>query len=618
MAPYAGDVVAIALDDDQGAYIDNDTWPAPHWHAYIGWLRLTVQSAAGSRVPLFINTFESRVTAAAPAWAWGDWYQSDAYSIGEHDLSEIDFSTGLLATQPHLPVMMAEFQAGWLQGADEGAPRPADPANTTLALHEFLRDGAGGIVNFPVQDTVYPGGWEAPWANWSYAWDAALTSQLQASGRYAPTAAFGDAIQRYGPLLAGTHPAADAAIVWPPSLFSSSILTGGDYAAFRDATIAAQRACVARGLTCALVDVAYDDQATLDRYATIVVPISVTQRLENAIERPVRDRLAKLRSQGRLASDVSGISPLLGGVQDATLLLADDGSGRNFIDAINPSDSTRSVGPLSIPREGVYVRRFDLPPRSARIFPVGSATSIPVVLPESPPAGTPPPFAAAAAESISSTFLHVAIDPNAGARVAELSAAGVDNAASSIGLLRDAVEPSPPSSARDYIAPYTHPLPAGTFNRPYFCTSAATADETRVECTYDAPDLPNGGATFSRTYDLASDGRTLVVKERFAPRDATSTASLASVSGFAFVQGDTVVAPSGAPYVGILHGHRLAAISWQPGDVAAVQLRSTRGAELVSLTFAKRSVRLALGIYAAGDPAEAERLLQANAASRLR
>ena len=36
--PHAGDVIAIALDDDQGAYIDNDTWPAPHWRAYVDWL----------------------------------------------------------------------------------------------------------------------------------------------------------------------------------------------------------------------------------------------------------------------------------------------------------------------------------------------------------------------------------------------------------------------------------------------------------------------------------------------------------------------------------------------------------------------------------------------------
>ena len=80
---------------------------------------------------------------------------------------------------------------------------------------ELLRDGAHGIVNFPVQDTIYPHGWEAPWANWSYAWDAALTVDLRASPRYAPTFAFGDIVRRYGALLAKTHVAADASIVWP-------------------------------------------------------------------------------------------------------------------------------------------------------------------------------------------------------------------------------------------------------------------------------------------------------------------------------------------------------------------------------------------------------------------
>ena len=74
-------------------------------------------------------------------------------------------------------------------------------------------------MNFPVQDTIYPDGWEAPWANWSYAWNAALASICNTTPRYAPTAAVGDDIGRYGSQLARTHVAADAAIVWPPSFF---------------------------------------------------------------------------------------------------------------------------------------------------------------------------------------------------------------------------------------------------------------------------------------------------------------------------------------------------------------------------------------------------------------
>ena len=53
-------------------------------------------------------------------------------------------------------------------------------------------------MNFPVQDTVYPDGWEAPWANWSYAWNAAYTTALQPAPRITPTAAFGTELSRYG------------------------------------------------------------------------------------------------------------------------------------------------------------------------------------------------------------------------------------------------------------------------------------------------------------------------------------------------------------------------------------------------------------------------------------
>ena len=97
VAPYSHDVIAIALDDDQGAYIDNDTWPAPHWHAYVGWLRRRCSAVAGTRVPLFINTYEMKVPRASPAWAWGNWYQSDAYSHRRARSGAARFATGLAA-----------------------------------------------------------------------------------------------------------------------------------------------------------------------------------------------------------------------------------------------------------------------------------------------------------------------------------------------------------------------------------------------------------------------------------------------------------------------------------------------------------------------------------------
>jgi amino acid transporter len=616
VAPYADDIIAVALDDDQGAYIDNDTWPAPRWHAYIDWLRLTVQTVTGTHVPLFVNTFEMRVPAAAPAWAWGDWYQSDAYSIGAHDLAQLDFATGLLQTQPYQPVMYSEFQAGWLQGADEALPRPSNPANTALALGELIRDGAHGIVNFPVQDTIYPDGWEAPWANWSYAWDAALTYELDGSPRYAPTVAFGDDVRRYGPLLARSHPAADAGIIWPPSLFSSLTLTNRDFRAFADATIAMQRDCNARALTCELVDLAYADDSMLERYPRLVLPIVLTPRLTAAVVTPVARKLARLQRRRRIVADLSlpGIAPrLAGGAAGATLLLADDDSYA-FVEAVNPSDGPRTFGPLRVALSGrdIDVAQFHLPSRSGRLLPIGFAQPSGETA-SGTTSSAPSPFVDAAAQVLSGAQLRVAFAPNAGARISELTAPGFDNAATSIGLLRDAVYPEPVASARDYISAYTHPLPAGTFNRAYLCTEAtATAATTSVTCAYDAPDLPAGGARFDRTLTLGDASNELIVDERFTPADPTSKAELESISGFAFHSGDVLIAPNQANFVGILHGRRLAALRWRAGDVDRVILKQTRGAALVTLVFARSAIELHLGVHDAGDPAEAVRLLQAN------
>jgi hypothetical protein len=606
VAPYSHDVIAIALDDDQGAYIDNDTYPAPHWHEYMDFLRLVVQSVAGNRVPLFLNTFEMKVPAAAPAWSWGDWYQSDAYSIGAHDLAEIDFATGLLQTQPHVPLMQAEFQAGWLQGADEGEPRPADPTNTTLALNELLRDGIHGIVNFPVQDTVYPPGWEAPWANWNYFWDAALTHDLLPSERYFPTAQFGMAIHRYGSLLARSHPAYDAAIVWPATLYDPRSLTNADFAAFRDATLAMQRDCRSRRLNCAMVDLAAADKAWLSNFPKFVLPIVPSGASHMRLVPRIDRKLQSLERSNKLIADLSHVRPILD-AGSSTLLIANDSSFA-FLDTVNASDSPRAVGPLHVRLGGATVAlpRLTVSPRTAELFRFGF-----------------PPYCLMACGSKESVFgagastprssLKIAYDAAAGVRIRELSAGtgSHDNVATSIGLLRDAVDPEPTPSARDYIAAYTHPLPAGTFNRPYDCGSAVLSATLSVHCIYDAPDIPDGGALFERTIRDGANGD-IVVTERFTPHDAASTARLKSISGFAFNEGDTVIDPQGGDGVGILHGNRLATLRWLPGDVASFDVRQTRGAAIVTLVCGRRDVEFHLGIVTVTGEAEAEALLRAN------
>ncbi len=608
--PYSHDVIAIALDDDQGAYLDNDTWPAPHWHAYLRWLRATVASVAGSRVPLFVNTYEMKVPSASPAWAWGNWYQGGSYRIGPHDLADLDFATGLLQTQPHVPVMQAEFQAGWFQGADEGAPRPSDPSNTALALAELLRDGAHGVVNFPVQDTIDPHGWEAPWANWSYAWDAALTVDLRAGARYAPVRAFGDAIRQYGSLLARTHVAADASIVWPPSLFAPRRLNNEDFATLAAATGAMQRACNARGLNCPLVDLVAQNQRS-PATMPLLLPLPLSAGPMPRVTRAAAAELRALRAAGRLYVSASAVplSTRYRRQANVTLLLADD-SSYAFIAAINPSDERRrvAVGTVYLAGRSVAVAPFDLAARSGRILPVGVSAAAPSADP-APPRATPPPFRDADGTVIANAHLRVVFAPFAGARIAELDDAGGANAATSIGLLRDAVDPPPPVSPRDYIATYTHPLPAGTFNRAYSCARSDVFTTQRVTCAYDAPDLPAGGGRFQRTLTLAGASSDVVVGESFAPRDSHSRAQLESISGFAFTAGDAVMISKSRSAIGVYHRGRVAVLRWRSGDVARTTLRTTRDAQIVTLVFARRSIELRLGVHTVRNAAEARELL---------
>jgi hypothetical protein len=465
IAPWSHDVIAIALDDDQGAYIDNDTYPAPHWHQYMNWLKTQVQSTVGMRVPLFINTYQMKETASAPVWAWGNWYQSDAYRIGDHDIAQIMFSFGLLQTQTGVPVMSSEFQAGWLQGANETKPRAAAPENTTIALHKMLQMGVRGVVNFPVQDTRNPAGYEAPWANWFYGWNAALDVDGNPTPRYAPTAAFGALVERFGPLLATMQPQADRAIAWR-----------GD----ADTTIAQLQQCRALALTCRVYDPRY-----------------------------------------QVAPKVTGYSST-GGLRDAALLVAPDGK-RAILDIFNPDlgerDTARTnvvvgghrytIQPLHLaPGTALDIPLGFMPPPAPVMKPLPHATPLPIAWRKVPPNNAiayeldvyhdeMPTYV------LDNGIARVVVSANAGARVfIDEDERTHTNRASTIGLARDTVPNPPTPSPRDYIAAYTHPTPAGTFNRPYRCHIDETGKRAALTCTYTAPDLGLPPVAFTKTFVL--------------------------------------------------------------------------------------------------------------------
>ena len=534
VAPWQRDVIAIALDDDQGAYLDNQTWPAPHFQKYIRYLASVVRGSVGSRVPLFINTYDMKVTASAPAWAWGNWYQSGAYSIGEHDRSQLEFSTGLIATQPHVPVMISEFQAGWLQGADQAFPRPADPTNTTLALNTLLQQGAHGIVNFPVQDTLNPAGWEAPWANAFYSWDAALALQLTHQNRWLPTYRFGELIHRYGPLLAQMHVKTDAAIAYLTSAYDPATLTKADVFTIAQTTSDAQAGCRLARITCDLVDLRYAPAADLQRFQSIIVSALPGKQFVPSI----RARLDSYRAHGGNVVATAGAAhvrhPVAGRLPN-TVLLVDPAERFGFLSVVNYGRSKVRVPPSVVHANGMRAttRGFSIAPRSAALIAVNvPADAYPRVKPLPQPVSAsdtdqrlplrPGSWIASSALTayhagvapvryskmdvyqdnnpsvvMENSLLRLIVSPCAGARafVLEYKPAR-ENLFTTIGAFRDAWSQALPASNRDYIARYTHPIATGTFNRCY--SSKTNIAHHSLYFAYKAPDAPPKGGTFEK------------------------------------------------------------------------------------------------------------------------
>jgi amino acid transporter len=623
VSPWKRDVIAVALDDDQGAYLDNDTWPGANFHRYMEFLRRAAQQSYGAQMPVFINTYQMKVTASAPVWAWGNWYQSDTYSIGEHDRAQIEFSTGLLQTQsPRRPIMVSEFQAGWLQGADQAQPRAADPTNTTLALHTFLQMGAHGIVNFPVQDTFNPSGWEAPWTNAFYSWDAALSVQLTPQARWAPTARFGALMARYGSLLVHTHPAADAAIAYMTSAYDPRLVTSDDVAAIASATVQAQAQCRAMRLTCALVDLRYD-AARLREYAAIVVPSS---GVRHAVAAPVETALARYRAAGGevvyAVGDLHVARSAAGGIPNATLLVAQNGRYA-FLDVVNYASAPLKTGAARV-HAGSFSARvpaLTVAPRDALLLPlnVSAAASTPRWSQAS--TGIAPsslPLRAGAyiiSENGDGAFddgypqrvfqsdsakLVVSLCSGARAFVFEDRTVG-DNLFTTIGGMRDAWTPELPPSPRDYIAKYTHPIATGTFNRCYAqsASSAGTADYS-----YTAPDAPGGAAHFEKHIAFAGTEFEVSLSAAFAPGANEHAQQLTSFA----LPARTHVLRSGNGYA--LYEpvqRRVVMVSWPRADAVSATLDVHPSDALLTVTFAagaRRSTRF--GFASAKSLAQAQ------------
>jgi hypothetical protein len=274
-ATEGGNLIAIQLDDDQA--INRSNYNDPVFWDYINTLAGYLREA-GARVPLYLNPTDMRVSAAgAPhgIGAMGQWY----FNFGAdpvlrwEDTATMQFYTETLKTQPRFPPMIIEYQAGWYGTGDDSYARTADPTNTLLSSRGMIGHGLRGLNYFPVQDTLYPAGYEVPWANHHYTWESALNLNRAERPRAAGVHRNGRLIAGLGRELAAARKAADLGLVYPISSYDQAALTRDDIQRIARAQMQIQQYCQLNQLAVEYLDLEFQPLDHLKRHRALLLPV---------------------------------------------------------------------------------------------------------------------------------------------------------------------------------------------------------------------------------------------------------------------------------------------------------------------------------------------------------
>jgi hypothetical protein len=235
LAENGGPLINIQIDDDQA--LGRENYNGPNFWKYMDLLRTYAKEAShDSAIPYYINGADMRLNAEAndataePFWNTGQDYQSFGPG-GYSDLYEAaknKFLTETLKTQPLFPPTHIEFLAGWDLDDKDTYARLTHPSNTLMAMRVMLQNGLKGLSHHPANDTLYPAGYECPWANYFYSQENAITFAGGENERAPYIRRTGRLIEGIGALLASTHLAADAGIVYPMATYPQTDLTSAE------------------------------------------------------------------------------------------------------------------------------------------------------------------------------------------------------------------------------------------------------------------------------------------------------------------------------------------------------------------------------------------------------
>ncbi len=288
-----GNLIAIQLDDDQA--INRANYNGPVFWKYMNTLAGYLRDA-GATVPLYINPTDMRVSAAgalSDIGVMGQWYfnfGNDA-ALRWEDAATLQFYTETLKTQPHFAPMIIEYQAGWYGSGDDAYAKTADPTNTLLSSRVMIGHGLRGLNYFPVQDTLYPAGYEVPWANHYYTWESALNFNRDERPRASAIHRNGRLIAGLGRELAATHKAADLGLVYPISSFDQAALTRDEIMRISRAQMQLQQFCQLNQIAVEYIDLEFQTLEVLKRHKVLSLPMfdSEAFRLSPEAQRKLLD-----------------------------------------------------------------------------------------------------------------------------------------------------------------------------------------------------------------------------------------------------------------------------------------------------------------------------------------
>ena len=182
LAENGGPLINIQIDDDQA--LGRENYNGPNFWKYMDLLRTYAKQAThDSPIPYYINGADMRVNAEANDATVSPSgtlvriisHLARAATPTLYEAAKNKFLTEVLKTQPLFPPTHIEFLAGWDLDDKNTYARLTDPSNSLMAMRVMLQNGLKGLSHHPANDTLYPAGYECPWANYFYTQENAIT-----------------------------------------------------------------------------------------------------------------------------------------------------------------------------------------------------------------------------------------------------------------------------------------------------------------------------------------------------------------------------------------------------------------------------------------------------------